>query len=111
MDENDTSTGSTTPRLAANDPVETQKRDFSYGKLLHLLPLPGHPASALSDYDLAPDPTLLPAAADRTPYSVSLFISQASGLTRVLDEDTAVYSLTRSERLLLNSVVLAPEDA
>jgi hypothetical protein len=92
------------------DALETQKRELGLGKLLRLLPLPGHPGQTLDGYDAAPDPTLLPAAADRAPYAVSLFLSQASGLTSVLADDSASYTLARSERLLFNSLVIAVEE-
>ncbi len=92
------------------DALETQKRELGLGKLLRLLPLPGHPGQSLDGYDAAPDPSLLPAAADRAPYAVSLFLSQASGLTSVLADDSASYTLARSERLLLNSLVIAVEE-
>ena len=91
------------------DSLETQKREFGYGKLLHLLPLPGHAGSDLQSYDNAPDPTTLPTAADRSPYTVSLFISQASGLTQVLAGDGDTYALAASERLLLNGITIAVE--
>jgi len=91
------------------DSSEQQKRLLSFNKLLRLIPLPGHAAASLQDYDAAPDPTLLPTAADRAPYSLSLTISQASGLTRTLAADNASYSLSRAERLLLNSVVVVVE--
>jgi len=91
------------------DAVESQKRELGFGKLLRVTPLPGNPGATLADYDAAPDPTMLPTAADRSPYAVSLFLSQASGLTRVLTDDASSYTLTRSERLLLNSVVIAVE--
>lgn len=89
------------------DPVEVQKRDFSFGKLLHVIPLPGHAGTALVDYDAAPDVSTLPLAADLVPYTVSLYLSQASGITRILSDDAASYILTPSERLILNGVVIA----
>lgn len=95
----------------ASDTVEASKREFGFAKLLHVLPLPGHTGASLADYDLAPDPTLLPGADTRLPYSVSLFINQASGLSRVLASDDASYTLSASERLLLNSIVISVEDS
>jgi uncharacterized protein (UPF0297 family) len=92
------------------DAVASQQRELSYAKLLNLLPLPGLPGTSLADYDAAPDPGSLPSAADRAPYTVSLYLSQAAGLTRVLADDTAAYHTASAERLLLNSVVLAPEE-
>ncbi len=91
--------------------IEAQKRQLSYGKLLRVLPLPGHPTSILNDYDDAPDPTILPLAADRLPYTIKLYLSQASGFTRILADDQASYTLTDFERLLLNSVVIALEES
>lgn len=91
--------------------IEAQKREFSFRKLLRALPLPGHPGASLADYDSAPDPTTLPVAADRAPYTVTLYLNQASGLTRILADDAAGYTLTRSERVLLNSIVIAVEES
>jgi len=91
--------------------VEAQKRDVSFGKLLHVTPLPGHPGATLADYDIAPDPTTLPLATDRAPYTVRLYLSQASGLTRILADDAASYAMTGSERLLLNNVEIAVEES
>ena len=93
------------------DTAEVQKRQLSFGKLLHITPLPGHPAASLADYDLAADATTLPAATDRLPYSISLYLNQASGLTKILANDAATYTLTGSERLLLNSIVIAVEQS
>lgn len=91
--------------------LEAQKRLLSFNKLLRLIALPGHAAASLQDYDAAPDPTLLPAAADLAPYTLSLTISQASGLTQTLAVDNAGYSLSQAERLLLNGVVLVVEES
>ena len=91
--------------------VEVQKRTLSYGKCLRVLPLPGHPSADLASFDAAPDPTTLPTLASVAPYTVSLFISQASGLTQVLAADGEAYVLTGSERLLLNSVAIAVEES
>lgn len=96
--------------FAPTDTAEAQKRQLTFGKFLLALPLPGHDARSLADYDAAPDPGLLPSAALRAPYVVSLYLSQASGLTRVLADDSANYSLSLSERLLLNSLVIAVEE-
>ncbi|MCP4386918.1 MAG: hypothetical protein GY802_01370 [Gammaproteobacteria bacterium] len=93
-----------------SDSLEVQKRLLSFNKLLRLVPLPGHVPDSLQDYDATPDPTLLPQAADRAPYSVNLTISQASGLTETLALDDAAYTLSPAERLLLNSVVIAVEE-
>jgi uncharacterized phage protein gp47/JayE len=89
------------------DPVELQKRTLSFGKLLHVVPLPGHSSATLADYDLAPDPTTLPDAASRAPYTVSAFINQTSGITRILADDAAGYLLTASERLRVDSITIA----
>jgi len=91
--------------------VEVQKREFSFGKLLRVVPLPGHPGATLADYDVAPDPTTLPEASERSPYTISLYLSQASGLTRILADDAASYSFIPSERVLLNSIVIAVEES
>lgn len=88
---------------------EAQKRELVFGKLLQLLPLPGHPTITLDSYDAAPDASTLPGAADVAPYVVSFYFSQASGLTRVITDASASYSLTVSERLLLTSVAIAVE--
>ena len=95
----------------SSDATEIEKRNFTFSKLLHVLPLPGNPGAVLADYDVAPDPTILPLVADRTPYNVSLFLSQATGLTRVLADDAATYAMSPSERLLLNSVSIDIEES
>ena len=93
------------------DASEAQKRQLNLGKFLWVLPLPGNSGQSLEGYDAAPDPTLLPGAADRAPYQVSVFLSQASGLTSVLADDGASYTLTLSERLLLNGLAIAVEES
>lgn len=92
------------------DAAEAAKRELGLGKFLLALPLPGNAAQSLATYDLAPDPASLPDAAARAPYRVTVYLSQASGLTSVIANDTASYRLTQSERLLLNSVQLAVEE-
>jgi hypothetical protein len=101
-------------QLAAEefDPADTAavaKRQLSLGKFLWILPLPGNSGQSLETYDAAADPSLLPAAADRAPYLVSVYLSQASGLTSMLADDSAGYTLSRSERLLLHSLSIAVE--
>lgn len=103
-----------TLNAVAFDPADTdaaQKRELSFGKLLQLLPLPGHPAVALASYDAAPDASALPTPADVAPYTVSFYISQASGLTSVIAGASASYALTVSERLLLTSVAIVVEES
>jgi uncharacterized phage protein gp47/JayE len=91
------------------DAVEAQKRELSFGKLLRVIPLPGSASATLADYDIAPDPTTLPDAASRAPYSVRVFLSLTSGVTRILADESASYALTHSERLRINSVTIAVE--
>lgn len=93
------------------DAAAAQKRELSFGKLLQLLPLPGQPTTTLASYDDAPDASTLPDAAAVAPYTVSFYISQSSGLTNVMTDASASYSLTVSERLLLTSVAIVVEDS
>jgi uncharacterized protein (UPF0297 family)/uncharacterized protein YnzC (UPF0291/DUF896 family) len=92
------------------DPLEAQKRELSFGKLLHITPLPGYSAATIAAYDLTADVTVLPSATDRLPYGVSLYLNQASGITKILADDSATYTLTASEKVLLNSIVIAVEE-
>jgi len=92
------------------DSAAVQQRRLSLGKFLRLLPLPGHGGQSLASYDAAPDPAVLPVAAARAPYRVSVYLSQTSGLSSVLADDSAGYTLGPSERLLLSSLAMAVEE-
>lgn len=83
-------------------------RGLSWGKLLRVLPAPVGQGQTLPAYDAAPAPKpALPA--DAGPYQVVLFITQANGLTRVLQGPADSYMLAAEERLALDSVSVEPE--
>jgi uncharacterized phage protein gp47/JayE len=96
-----------------SDTAERSRRVLSYGKLLHVIPLPGKPGASLKDYDDAVASGAPPALPDETavaPYRVQFVFTLESGLSRILagaaDED---YTLTPFERLSLSGVEVQPE--
>ena len=93
--------------------AERSRRVLSYGKLLHVIPLPGKPGESLEDFDDAVASGTLPVLPDETtvaPYLVKFAFTLESGLSRILaganDED---YTLTPFERLSLSGVEAQPE--
>jgi hypothetical protein len=98
---------------APADAGEAARRVLSYGKLLHVLPLPGRAGGSLEDFDdgvaegLSP---ALPAASDVLPYRVSFLLTQASGLSVRLSQSGHAYALTPFERVGLAGVELQRED-
>jgi Baseplate J-like protein len=93
--------------------AERARRVLSYGKLLHVLPLPGKPGASLEAYDDAVvSGTAVPSPDETTvaPYRVQFVLTLESGLSRILsqaaDED---YTLTPFERLSLSGVGIQPE--
>ena len=94
---------------AASDPATpAAERTLSMGQLLHLLPPPiGAGQSLFAQAEAAPD---LPSTSDVADYTVSLFLRQAGGLTRVLASDGDAYEVTPMERLALQSAGLELED-
>ena len=86
-----------------------QKRDLSFGKLLHSISLPGKPANLLSEYDVNP-PATLPTEAGISPYVVSFALTTQSGISRVLSlAADPSYTLSQFERLSLDSVTVSIE--
>ena len=86
-----------------------QKRDLSFGKLLHSISLPGKPANLLSEYDANPTATL-PTEAGISPYVVSFALTTQSGVSRVLSlAADPSYTLSQFERLSLDSVTVSIE--
>lgn len=79
-------------------------REISYGKLAHLTPLPGKPGAALSEFT-----GVVPSLGN---YTLVFTISQETGLSFILNAaSSAPYVLTPFERLVLDSIALAPEAA
>ena len=89
-----------------DDAGEIGRRTVSLGKVLRVLPLPGHTPQTLAS--LEPGDTL-PTPADVEPFVVSVFIQQSNGLTKTLLDDTSTYVMTPGERLGLTGVTLVPE--
>ena len=87
-----------------------EKRTLSYGKLLHVLPLPNEEHGSLQTYDEAVAPDELPDEETIKPYRVEFVLTLESGLSRILSKgaDTA-YVLTPFERLSLVDVAIQPE--
>jgi hypothetical protein len=78
-------------------------RHISFGKLLRVLP----PPVTLAAYDAAdPKPALPETAGD---YAVTLFVHQASGLTRILAAPGDRHDLSPGERLLLDTLTIEAE--
>jgi len=95
--------------------AERARRSLSYGKLLHVVPLPveDKPTGSLEEYDNAVVSGTAPALPDETtvaPYRAQFVFTLESGLSRTLsqaaDDD---YALTPFERLSLGGVELQPE--
>jgi uncharacterized phage protein gp47/JayE len=84
-----------------------EERTLSYGKLLHVLPAPLGNGATLAAHDAASPKPALPT--DAGAYAVSLFLDQASGLTRVLSSSADSYTLQTGERLSLGTVSVEAE--
>jgi len=91
---------------APDDDEAIAQRTLTLGKILRVLPLPGHPGESLIDIDADTD---LPALADVAPFVVSAFVQQSDGLTKALLDDASSYVMTPGERLGLTAVTLVPE--
>lgn len=89
-------------------PAAADVLSLSFGKLLRVLPTPVGQGQTLDSYDSAPPPKpALPT--DAGTYTVTLFIAQANGLTRILTGSADSYDISPRERLALNSVNIAAE--
>jgi len=88
--------------------AERARRVVSYGKLLHVLPLPGKPGASLEAYDDAAASGTAPTLPDETsvaPYQVEFVLTLESGLSRILSRAAdGDYALTPFERLSLAGV-------
>ncbi|MDW4498770.1 baseplate J/gp47 family protein [Sulfitobacter sp. D35] len=91
----------------AADGGSEAERTLSFGKLLHVLPAPVGDGATLAAFDAASPQPALPV--DAGVYSVSLFLEQANGLTRVLSADGDAYVLSEGERLSLGAVSIEAE--
>jgi hypothetical protein len=95
---------------AVDPPAPEAVRTLSFGKLLHVIPLPGKPAASLEAFDqAAPGSVTLPTAASVAPYRPQFALTLESGLTRVLQRDADTYTLTPFERVSLGGVELGAE--
>jgi uncharacterized phage protein gp47/JayE len=82
-------------------------RHISFGKLLRVLPPPVGQGETLAAHDAAdPKPALPETAGD---YAVTLFVHQASGLTRILAAPGDRHDLSPGERLLLDTLTIEAE--
>ncbi len=96
--------------------AEKQKRQISFGKLLHVIPLGESKAGeSLQVYDeavAAGTPPALPDEDSILPFKVQFAITQESSLSRILSQASdEVYELTPFERLSLNAVEIQVEPA
>jgi hypothetical protein len=92
--------------------AERARRTLSYGKLLHVLPLPGKPGASLEEYDAAVASGAAPSLPDETtvaPYRVRFVFTSESGLSRILSQAAdEAYALTPFERLSSSGVEVQP---
>jgi hypothetical protein len=86
--------------------ADDDARTLSLGKVLLVLPLPGHAAGTLTDLG---EGETLPTVADMEPFVVSVFVEQANGLTKALLDDASSYVMTPGERLGLTAVTVVAE--
>lgn len=91
---------------APNAAAAIAQRTLSLGKILRVLPLPGHVPATLATLDPA---AALPTAAAFAPFVVSAFVQQTNGLTKALADDASSYLMTPAERLGLTAVTLVAE--
>lgn len=92
-----------------NDSDQLAKRGLTLGKFLWTLPLPGHSAASLSEYDQAPGS--LPEPDDILPYHVEVVITQPTSGSKLLADPGTSYQLEPSERLILSSLSIEVEDS
>ncbi len=89
--------------------VDEAVRSLTFGKLLLILPLPGHTSGSLQDYDSMPASVPLPSASDVAPYKVAFTFAQEDGLTEIIQDDGESYILNQDEQLALSTIALRPE--
>lgn len=95
--------------------AERARRTLSYGKLLHVVPLPveDKPAGSLEEFDAAAASGTAPQLPDETtvaPYEVTFVFTLESGLSRILSRAADEgYALTPFERLSPGGVEQQPE--
>jgi Baseplate J-like protein len=79
-----------------------QKRTLSWGKLALATPLPDFTAVALADFDANPGAFTLPTAAQRDPYNLQLVFTRPTGVSQMVDTESApALLLAPFERLSL----------
>jgi uncharacterized phage protein gp47/JayE len=99
----------------ASDTVAQARQLLSYGKLLHVAPLPTKPGASLSAYDDAVASGTAPTLPDETsisPYTIRFIYTLESGLSRIVSQASdPAYTLTAFERLSLSGVTIQVESA
>lgn len=92
---------------ATDAPASASLREIGFGRLLHALPLPGHPGASLVELDEAAEAG--PALTSVEPYLPRFALALESGYTEVLMGDGQSYALTPFERLSLATVTISVE--
>lgn len=95
------------------DPADTARRSLSFGRLLHVTPLPVRAGASLEAFDddvAAGGSPTLPDATAVLPYQVSFVLTQATGLSVRLAQAGQTYALTPFERLSVASVEFERDD-
>ncbi len=88
--------------LNAAPSAPEHKRTLSWGKLALTTPLPDFTAVALADFDANPGGFTVPTAAQRDPYSLQFVFTRPTGVSQVLDAESApAVVLAPFERLSL----------
>jgi len=97
--------------MNASEEAKAARRELSYGKFLHSIPLPNKTGESLEAYD-AGTPPELPDETTIAPYQVHFVITLETGLSRILSRATDdAYQLTPFERMSLGGVEVHPEAA
>jgi uncharacterized phage protein gp47/JayE len=93
--------------LNAAPDAPQQKRTLSWGKLTLISPLPDLTVPTLAAFDANPGGFTLPMAAQRAPYSLQFVLTRPTGVSQVLDGESApALELAPFERLSLTKVTV-----
>jgi hypothetical protein len=91
----------------SDQPADNQLRTLSWGKLALAAPMPGFTRVALADYDADPGAHSLPDSTLLAPYELKYLFSRPSGVSQVIDSETApALVLADFERLSLSKVTV-----
>jgi hypothetical protein len=91
----------------SDQPAASQLRTLSWGKLALAAPMPGFSRVALADYDADPGAHSLPDSALLAPYELKYLFTRPSGVSQVVDSETAPpLVLAHFERLSLSKVTV-----